>query len=166
MHDLAALVRLEERFVSDRISRAAFQRMLTLRAGARSFVLVASTHGVVVGDAVVHLRTGARVARLHSLVVDAAFEGRGVARALLEAMRERLASERCTHVRLTVRAGDARTRSLYARAGWSVRGERSGYYADGETGIDMESALHERRSSSEPDTASAPPVTSESRGTR
>ena len=150
--DLDDLVALERRFPSDRISRRSFRRIVRPDTGLGSFVLVATLvdderttkQGVIVGNAVVHRRAGTTVGRVHSLVVRHDVEGRGIARALLASVARRLEAQGCTRVRLTVRAGDARARSLYERIGYRVRSVRPGYYGDGEDGTEMEATLTRR----------------------
>src|SRR5690606_7739311 len=78
--DLESLVKLEEGFPGDRISRASLSRLLS-RESAEIFVAEAGEE--VVGDAIVLFRSGFKTARLYSMIVSPAVRGRGGARSLL-----------------------------------------------------------------------------------
>ena len=60
-----------------------------------------------------------------------AARGRGAARALLEAGLARLAAAGCARCHLEVRTDNAAAIALYQRRGFTRRGYRRGYYADG-----------------------------------
>ena len=84
------LAQLEERFPTDRLSRASLRHIL--RHGHAS-VWVCEQDGVLAGNAVVLYRRGTSMARLYSLVVHPEYVRRGIARALL-AVAESEAGER------------------------------------------------------------------------
>ncbi len=65
---------------------------------------------------------------LLSLTIDVPWQGRGWGRYLLEAVMERARTLDCHSLFLEVRAGNARARNLYERAGFQVVGVRRGYY--------------------------------------
>lgn len=67
---------------------------------------------------------------LLSLTIDLPWQGRGWGRHLLDAVLENARVLRCHSLLLEVRAGNARARSLYERAGFQVVGVRHGYYPD------------------------------------
>jgi ribosomal protein S18 acetylase RimI-like enzyme len=59
-----------------------------------------------------------RVLYLHDFYVRPSARGRGLGRALLEAVREEAARRGCTRLMLEVREDNARARQLYAAAGY------------------------------------------------
>jgi [ribosomal protein S18]-alanine N-acetyltransferase len=134
--DLADLLRIEALFPSDRLSRAAFVRLIS--GGAD--VWIAESAAVVVGDAVVTFRRG-RPARLYSLVTDATQRGRGVGSALLAAAEEGAAARGARSLLLEVRRDNEAAIDFYYRRGYLLLGEIDGYYADGMGALRLRKAL-------------------------
>jgi len=126
--DLDALVQLEATFPGDRISRASFLRFIDAPT-ADVFVAVGQG-GRVLGDAIIAYRRAFHGARLDSLVTDPAFQGRGVASALL-AEAEQAALERgVVSMRLEVRVDNERAVGLYQRRGYEIQGRTHDFYED------------------------------------
>lgn len=127
--DLDALVALEQRaFKSDRISRAQFRRHLDSDSAQ---VLVCTESGVLLGDAVVFLRRGSRIARLYSLVIASGGRGQGLGRALLLATEQYALRHRRNCMRLEVQVGNSAAIALYESAGYSRFARRHAYYESG-----------------------------------
>jgi len=126
--DLDALVRLETVFPGDCISRKSFRHLLT--RGHAAIWVYDGGQGVV-GNAVVLYRRRSVSARVYSLVVDPACQGRGIARALLEAAEQAAAAKGCTTMRLEVRADNEAAIRLYRKAGYLPDGRVDNYYDDG-----------------------------------
>ncbi|MGA9335277.1 MAG: GNAT family N-acetyltransferase [Rudaea sp.] len=127
--DLDALVDLEQRvFKTDRISRVQFRRHLDSDS---AHVLVCSEAGRLLGDAVLFLRRGSRVARLYSLVISPLARGRGLGRALLSAAERCALRHRCTRLRLEVQVENTAAIALYENAGYVRFDRRRRYYEDG-----------------------------------
>jgi ribosomal protein S18 acetylase RimI-like enzyme len=127
--DIEALLALERRaFATDRISSRAFRRFVTAPSAA---FIVATLGGAPAGYAVVLFRSGSKLARLYSLLVDADAGGRGIGTRLLAAA-ERAARKRGAAVlRLEVRTRNRRAIGLYEAAGYRVFGRHEDYYEDG-----------------------------------
>lgn len=125
--DLDALVRLENVFPGDRISRKSFRHLLL--HGHASVVVYDEGQGVA-GNAVVLYRRGSASARIYSLVIDPARQGRGIGRALLEAAEQTAAAKGCVALHLEVRADNAVALALYEKAGYGCAGRIDGYYQD------------------------------------
>lgn len=136
--DLGAVLTLESRFPSDRISRRAFRHLLT-RARAEVWVVVAG--GRVVADAVVLFRQNSKRARLYSIVTDPAVRGRGAGAQLLRAIERRAAAHHCRRIGLEVRASAARVIRWYRRHGYTPGARIPRYYEDGAPALRMEKAL-------------------------
>lgn len=95
-----------------------------LAAFPTSLVLLARIDGVAAGVAVAFLGystfAAAPLLNLHDFVVDPAFRGRGVARALLERLADEARSRGCCKMTLEVLENNHRARGIYARAGFSA----------------------------------------------
>ena len=136
--DLAMLVQLEERFPTDRLSRANLGRLL--RHGHAS-VWVCEQDGVLAGNAVVLYRRGTSVARLYSLVVHPDYLRRGIARALLVAAESEAGKRGCRDLRLEVRPDNFPAIRLYRKEGYAVTGAAEKFYEDGTDALRMRKNL-------------------------
>lgn len=137
--DLDALVALEQRlFRGDRLSRRSFMRALAAPTAA---LIVAESAAEIVGYGLVHFRARSHRARLYSLAVAPEAAGRGIGRALLQAVEARARASGCAVMRLEVDAGNHRAADLYRRNGYVVFGRHDAYYADGADALRMEKTL-------------------------
>lgn len=132
--DLESLVKLEEGFPGDRISRASLSRLLS-RESAEIFV--AESGSDVVGDAIVLFRSGFKTARLYSMIVSPEWRGRGVARSLLAAAETAARERGSVSLRLEVREDNRPAIALYRNHGYEVVGAASDYYEDGGGAVRM-----------------------------
>jgi [ribosomal protein S18]-alanine N-acetyltransferase len=135
--DVPAIVALEAHFPSDRLDRRAVRRLLD-SPSAR--ILVAADHRLL-GNLVLLLRRGSRLARIYSIVVDAQVRGRGLAGRLLD-RAEALARSGGRHtMALEVRADNAAALALYARAGYRPARRLPAFYDDGADGLRLQKPL-------------------------
>lgn len=74
---------------------------------------------------------------VHNVAVHPSHRRRGVARRLLQAAREYIDEHAIERALLEVREGNVAARALYEGEGYAITGERKGYYADGESAIEM-----------------------------
>ncbi len=133
--DLGDFVRLEQLgFASDRFSREQFRYLLS-EAHASAFVV--SQGGAAVGTAIVLWRKNATVGRLYSIVLDPAYQGKGLAQRLLAACERAAREEGCTRLSLEVRADNARAIRFYEREGFRALETLPAYYEDGTDGLKM-----------------------------
>ena len=132
------LAQLEERFPTDRLSRANLRRLL--RHGHAS-VWVCEQDGVLAGNAVVLYRRGTSVARLYSLVVHPDYLRRGIARALLAAAESEAGKRGCRDLRLEVRPDNLPAIRLYRNGGYAVTGKAGKFYEDGTDALRMRKCL-------------------------
>ena len=129
IEDLDTLVALEQRsFSGDRMSRAQYRRHLVSET---ALVLIASAQHQLLGSAVLFFRKRSQAARLYSLATESEARGRGVGRALLEAVVEAARLRGCHVLRLEVRSDNHAAIALYERAGFLRMGHYSKYYEDG-----------------------------------
>lgn len=136
--DLDALETIENAaFEGDRISRRGLAYSLK---APTMILLVAETGGRVAGYGLVHLRRGARSARVTSLAV-ARDRPKGAGRALLAALEDAVRKKELTFMRLEVRADNDRAIALYRAAGYRQTGTIADYYEDGATALRFEKAL-------------------------
>lgn len=139
--DLDALVRLEARFPTDRLSRASLRHLL---ARGHTDVWVAEIEGGIVGDAIVCYRHGSRRARLYSIVTDGAHAGRGIGRALLAACEAGAVARGCTRMALEVRPDNEPALRLYRGAGYTAAGVARAFYEDGAPALRLIKLLEAR----------------------
>jgi ribosomal-protein-alanine N-acetyltransferase len=135
--DLDAIIALEHRCFTahDRFARATWRRLLgpSARAGT-SITLVVREGAAVVGTINALLRSTSAAARIYSLAVDPATQGRGIARQLVHALMRRL-PRRIDAVTLEVREANAAARALYQRLGMEASRRMPGHYPDGGHGL-------------------------------
>jgi ribosomal-protein-alanine N-acetyltransferase len=135
--DIGALTDLENRsFLTDRISRSSFRRLISSPSAA---VIVAAVGSVIAGYAAVLFREKSGIARLYSLAVDP--EYRGLGRDLLGAAEKTAMARGRRAIRLEVRDDNLRAVNLYTRAGYRCFGKRLGYYEDGGNALRFEREL-------------------------
>jgi ribosomal protein S18 acetylase RimI-like enzyme len=135
LEDLPSLLELEQYFPTDRLSRRSLRRLI-FQAQAGLFVY--EENGVVIGDIVVLYRRNSTRARLYSLIVHPAYQGRGIATALLSAA-ERSATQRgCDVLSLEVRADNAAALRLYQKMGYTVIARVENYYDDQSPALRLE----------------------------
>ncbi len=132
--DIDALVKLEQCFPSDRLSRARF--LYLLRHG-HADIPVCEDGGGIAGNAVVLYRRGTEIARLYSLVVHPDHQRRGIARGLLQAVEAEAIARRCREIRLEVRPDNITVIHLYRNAGYRITGKIGDFYDDGTEALKM-----------------------------
>ncbi len=131
--DLDAIIALERRCftAADHFSRATWRHLLgrAARVGT-SLTLVVREGGAVVAAITALLRSTSAAARIYSLAVDPACQGRGLARELFSALVRKL-PQRITALTLEVREDNAAACALYERLGMSTARRMPGWYPDG-----------------------------------
>lgn len=132
--DAPAVAALERVVFSDPWSESFFRSELR-----QPFVhaRVAEREGALAGYSVAWL--GAGTAHLGNLATAPGHRRRGVARALLEDLLERVSAARAANLTLEVRVSNDEAQALYRAYGFRVAGVRRGYYRDtGEDALIME----------------------------
>ncbi|MFH1313856.1 MAG: GNAT family N-acetyltransferase/peptidase C39 family protein [Candidatus Eisenbacteria bacterium] len=126
--DLHALTLLENNsFESDRLSRRSMRHLL---ARGNATTLVDEEKGIIRGYVLVLYNRGTSLARLYSIVVDAAFRGRGLGLNLLDAAEKDAVENECVIMRLEVRKDNEAAVNLYRRHGYKSFDVVPDYYKD------------------------------------
>lgn len=137
--DLDPLVALEERcFAGDRLNRRNFNYMLTKAHGQ---LWVAEQEGSLLGYVLILFHRGTSLARLYSIAVDVAAQGKGLADQLMELAENSSKQSGCVYMRLEVREDNSRAIRLYERRGYRYFGRIEEYYEDGCAALRYEKAL-------------------------
>ena len=136
--NLAALVRLEECFPSDQLSRRNFWHLLK---HGNADIWVAEAQGALVGNVVLFYRRHARIARVYSLVVHPEHQRRGVAGALMQAAESAALDRGCHTMRLEVRTDNTAAIALYQRLGYVITDSIDNFYEDGAKALRLNKPL-------------------------
>ena len=80
-------------------------------------------------------------AEVGNIAVDTPFRGKGIGKALMEAMHKRAKEKGATQSFLEVRVSNANAIALYKKFGYESYGIRARYYEDGEDAMVMKRAL-------------------------
>lgn len=123
--DVASIVAIERGSFADPWSATAFAGMLS---GPRTRMQVVTDSGSVVGYAVLLLAPPD--ADLADLAIAPDARGRGLGRALLDAVIAAARDAGVSRIFLEVRESNAPAIALYERAGFAECGKRSRYYRD------------------------------------
>ncbi len=99
------------------------------------------------GSAITAWRKSSAIGRLYSIVIDPAFQGRGLGTQLLQACEDAAVERACDRVRLEVRVDNRRAIALYERLGYHVTEPLPEYYADHCGALRMLKTLTKRRQS-------------------
>jgi ribosomal-protein-alanine N-acetyltransferase len=124
--DVDAIAAIERASFSDPWTRDAFAQLAERAARHEVSFRVAEIDGAVAGYLVGWF--AADEGELANVAVAAAWQGRGVASALLDELLAAAAARAVTAVYLEVRESNARAQALYATRGFEAVGRRRGYY--------------------------------------
>jgi ribosomal protein S18 acetylase RimI-like enzyme len=138
--DLEELLRLEAQgFRGDRLSRRSFKRWL---GHSGCVFLVSEEDNALCAYILVIQRRGTRLARLYSLVVDPACQGRGIAAGLIERAEREVRRTGALYMRLEVAGSNEPAIQLYRKLGYQQFGLYQDYYEDHTDALRMEKCIH------------------------
>lgn len=139
--DIGVLEALEERvFAGDRMSRKSLRHFLESPSAS---VMIAEHRGTPVGCAIVLFHPSSPIAaRLYSLAVEPAHEGRGIGPTLIRASEDAARARHRHQLRLEVHEENARAIALYRKEGYAQFARRSGYYKDLGDALRFRKELH------------------------
>jgi ribosomal protein S18 acetylase RimI-like enzyme len=86
-------------------------------------------------------RRGSSLARIYSVVVDAAARGQGLGAKLVSQAEAAARAAGCRAILLEVRVDNRAAAALYARAGYLQAARLRGYYDDGSDGVRLRKSL-------------------------
>ncbi|CAK0751996.1 hypothetical protein CCP3SC1_2000002 [Gammaproteobacteria bacterium] len=136
--DLPDLLRLEQLFPGDRLSRRSFLHLLQR---GHADLLVAEGADGLTGDAVILYRQESTTARLYSIIVTPSARGCGIGYTLLEASEAAARAHGRTDMVLEVRTDNSTALALYYRAGYRSMKHLPDYYQDGAAGLRLAKSL-------------------------
>lgn len=128
LQDLDSLVNVENQaFTIDRFNRRSFRYLLTK---ANALTLVYETGKTITGYVMLLFHTGTSLARIYSLAVSPAHQGKGIGKRLIEAAEQAAKDHDCISLRLEVRRDNSAGIQLYKKLGYRQFGEVADYYED------------------------------------
>lgn len=143
--DAAALRAVEQQSFDARYGAGLSVRSFRHFAGAPSASMAVATDaaGAVLGYALLLFRRGARAARLYSIAVPPAGQGRGIGRALLDWAEGEAVRRAATRMILEVRPDNAASLAWYRRRGYRPFRTETNYYPDGGSALRLQRAIGE-----------------------
>lgn len=137
--DLKTLLSIENTcFEIDKLSRRSFLHFL--KPGAHELKVVLTNH-TIVGYVVILYRSGTHLARMYSIAVHPDYQGKGIARYLIDHAEQSARERSCAFMRLEVSVNNTVAYQLYKKCGYRDIGEIPAYYEDGSDAIRMEKRI-------------------------
>jgi len=141
--DLKALVILENScFKNDKLSTRSLKRWISAKHGILSVAQSSDTEQLY-GYGLVWCHKGTRLARLYSLAVLPAMQGKGIAKMLLNSLEEATRERGRLYLRLEVAVNNESAIGLYERLGYRVFGQYSDYYDDHSDALRMQKNIRQ-----------------------
>ena len=139
IHDVDAIIRLEERCFDLPTERFNRRQVRSLITNPRADISVVELDGSVVGWAVGLTRQTRRglTGRLYGIGIDPSARGRSLGRLLAQRVCDRLAERGITRIYLEVRKFNSPAIQLYKSLGFETRAMLPGYYGSGVDGLRM-----------------------------
>lgn len=142
LEDLVNLVDIEQHcFETDRLSKRSFQNFI--KPGSHDLWVIEDGQ-IILAYILILYRLGANLARLYSIAVHPAAQGKKYSSQLLEWAEEQAHKRQCAFMRLEVSTENKKAIQLYKKFGYKVIGSIKNYYDNGEDALRMEKALYRR----------------------
>ncbi|MDX1810874.1 MAG: GNAT family N-acetyltransferase/peptidase C39 family protein [Gammaproteobacteria bacterium] len=139
IQDLPQLLQIEQIcFEQDRLSKRSFVRFI--KEGSHDLIVLLEDKQIR-AYALVLYRNGTNLARLYSIAVLPQFQGKGLARKLLDAVEASAKKHFCVFIRLEVNVSNRPAIALYQKYGYLGISHIPGYYEDGSDAFRMEKRL-------------------------
>ena len=139
LEQLEPLLELEEKaFATDRLSRRSMRRFL---ASDQSVFQVALHQGEITGYLLIIFHRGTRLARLYSIAVAPQWQGKGIARLLMDSGEAEAQRRGALYFRLEVNNTNARAIGLYESLGFNKFGLLHDYYDDHSDALRMQKRI-------------------------
>jgi len=139
--DLPVLLDIEQRcFTTDRLNRRSFRHWIHSDHGN---LLVMEAAQAVIGYGLVWCHRGTGLARLYSLAIDPAWQGKGLSHPLLDQLEQTTAELGYLFMRLEVSKQNAAAIQLYQKRGYRVFGEYHDYYDDHGDALRMQKTIQQ-----------------------
>lgn len=133
--DMSTLLNIEQVcFSSDRLSKRQFRYLLKQ---AKALTWVIELEGEVYGYCLVLLPKAPRPARIYSLAVLPAYQGKGLANSLIAHVLHEVYLRHYKACVLEVRESDIPTIRLYEKHGFIIKKRLENYYEDKQTALSM-----------------------------
>lgn len=143
LEDLSEIEAIEAAvFDSDQLSRRSLRYYLKSRT---ALFLTLGVRNRVIGYSLVSFRQGSPRARLFSIALDPAEQGRGLGRFLLGASERAAKARGAVAMRLEVRVDNARAIELYKKNGYRRFAAVEDYYQDGAAALRFEKTMTQER---------------------
>ncbi|CBL44998.1 GCN5-related N-acetyltransferase [gamma proteobacterium HdN1] len=128
LNDVGAMLVIERTvFETDRMSRRSMRHQVESET---SCFLVATVGADIAGYAIFFMHRGTSLARLYSIATAPSYQGRGIAKKLLEHGEEIATENGRIYMRLEVREDNVAAIRLYEKMGYRQFGEYEDYYED------------------------------------
>lgn len=137
--DVDQLYQIEQQvFATDRLSIRRFKHWV--KAKNRIFLVAEFNHDIA-GYGLVLLHQGTRLARLYSIALVPAFQGKGIAKQIIDALETEAAAKKRLYMRLEVAQNNASAIQLYKKQGYVVFGTWHDYYDDHQDALRMQKRI-------------------------
>lgn len=139
LDDLAAIHQLEtSSFATDRLSKRRIKHWIQAPNG---ILMIAEEGTELLGYALVLLHRGTRLARLYSVAVSSAAQGRGIGRELIHQLENAANEQGRLYMRLEVANDNVAAIKLYESMGYRTFGIHRDYYEDHRDALRMQKRI-------------------------
>jgi ribosomal protein S18 acetylase RimI-like enzyme len=126
VEDLPSIIKLEQTFdVGDRASKESYKRLLKSKS-----VWILESNKIIIGSAIVLIRTNSRIARLYSITVAENLRGQGLGKKIINEIVDKLKNLNYDKLSLEVKESNTQAWKLYESLDFEFIKSIENYYAD------------------------------------